>query len=859
MPQTINGIGTTYYGKRNQQKRHAVCTSCSREVDLLSYDTRHWFVIFYIPIIPLKKKRIIDQCPLCTMHRAADLDDWETASQLGVAQSLRKYQASPSVESAIETHGCQVSFGEMAAADEFRPQAIVAFPESADLRFAFGSQLEAFGRQDIARKEFEAAIEVDANHEYACGALSRYWISDGKLAQAEQLIQFAMQPGVGLHPQLENIEILMRAYDQKKDHAATLRCAKQLLVEFPKMADFGNYRKLVRRNEKALGLSESLLPKQDRNWYTIFNPKDTRVDANQRTLAYLGLAVALLIVGFLVTNEYIRTHRTFHLLGSAALPLMLTIDDQPPIRLAGKSEVVLAEGKHSLRVSTDQGELEPVEFAIQAGYWSRWFSRPAWVFNPCAAVLQYRVVYTQNPGNAGTPPETVMLEPNVYSFPAIDHPFNDPPERVSTKSTSKVIVKDCLAYQPLTSSQHMKAIKQMRGAEQALRFAENRMRLVPADVALLVEFQDLFDNTKLSGQARDILAAGLNSPNLHFAWHRAYLGLCDNRSQIDVAKSLYDAQLQQNPASAELLYLRGLAAPTVASAVDYFDRAAKADASFAPAIEALAMKDANQANWAEAAAQLATLDAQTKADEKLERVENLIRLATEPRDKLLAEYQQRLGNNPVDTMALLLLIDLLAVEPQSPAIDEALQRWQSAVQGVSNPAAQLTVKILEHYIQAIRQVPLEESVEVCVAMPAELKHIVLCRLLDNGRFADAATLLRASTDILDSDEWLMLTAMTRHAGDANWREYDTDLVKLLQAGTYRDLELLEVWQSASPPAAPEVVQLRLSANLKATLFADLANRFAASADTYRSEAKRFAIGRLPPYQLVEKLLQTAKQ
>ena len=85
MPTTYNGIGTHYYGKKNIQKRVGACHSCGHNVELVSYDTRLWFVVFFIPVIPLGRKRILDYCPACTRHYAVEADKSETARQLEVS------------------------------------------------------------------------------------------------------------------------------------------------------------------------------------------------------------------------------------------------------------------------------------------------------------------------------------------------------------------------------------------------------------------------------------------------------------------------------------------------------------------------------------------------------------------------------------------------------------------------------------------------------------------------------------------------------------------------------------------------------------------------------------------------------
>ena len=70
MPTTINGIGTTYYGKKNLKTYEGQCEFCHRVVDVQEYETRHWFVVLLIPVIPLGRKQILDFCTACQRHRA---------------------------------------------------------------------------------------------------------------------------------------------------------------------------------------------------------------------------------------------------------------------------------------------------------------------------------------------------------------------------------------------------------------------------------------------------------------------------------------------------------------------------------------------------------------------------------------------------------------------------------------------------------------------------------------------------------------------------------------------------------------------------------------------------------------------
>lgn len=131
MPTTYNGIGTHYYGKKNLQKRPGTCRSCGRAGELTSYDTRLWFVIVFIPIIPLGRKRILDACPYCRRHFVAELEKWETARQLEVSGALETFRSKPTPEGAIAAHQQMLGFHQVAAAAEFQKTMLAQYPDNA--------------------------------------------------------------------------------------------------------------------------------------------------------------------------------------------------------------------------------------------------------------------------------------------------------------------------------------------------------------------------------------------------------------------------------------------------------------------------------------------------------------------------------------------------------------------------------------------------------------------------------------------------------------------------------------------------------------------------------------------------------
>ena len=68
MPGHIYGIGTSYWGKQNVVTIHDHCQTCGRYVKHITYETWYCLSVFFIPVLPVKRKKIIDQCEVITKN-----------------------------------------------------------------------------------------------------------------------------------------------------------------------------------------------------------------------------------------------------------------------------------------------------------------------------------------------------------------------------------------------------------------------------------------------------------------------------------------------------------------------------------------------------------------------------------------------------------------------------------------------------------------------------------------------------------------------------------------------------------------------------------------------------------------------
>ena len=196
MPATVNGIGTHYYGKRNRSSRTGVCRACGNKAALESYYTRLWVVVLFIPVIPLGRKRIIDQCgDLLAALRRRPVAVRDGARQLNVSGVKDRYREQPSPENALEVHACLLAFHQHDEAEQFRRQALLQHADSAVLHGGLALHLVEVGQVNSAIPLFEKAYVLRPDLPEARVGVARIRMANGRLDEARELLGFLTVAG----------------------------------------------------------------------------------------------------------------------------------------------------------------------------------------------------------------------------------------------------------------------------------------------------------------------------------------------------------------------------------------------------------------------------------------------------------------------------------------------------------------------------------------------------------------------------------------------------------------------------------------------------------------------------------------
>jgi tetratricopeptide (TPR) repeat protein len=852
MPTTVNGIGTHYYGKHNRASRMAACKSCGKTGVLESYDTRLWFVIVFIPIIPLGRKRIIDECPRCRRHFVADLEKFEQARQLQSSAALEHFRRERSTEAALTAHAQLLAFHDNEQAAGVRQTVLASFPTDAVLRANLAAQLEHFALHGESLELYEAAWKLDPELPDARAGVARRRMAQGELDQARQLLSFLETPGAGTVHSLAPLDVLSSYYQKAGRHEEALDLAAILVREIPDAGQGHAFRAFVQRSEKALGRWESILPPRRHSLRGLLSADGSSYAPWLRKAVIGGGAVVLVTAGLLISNEYIRTHRVIHVASACEKPVQISVDGGPPIAFSNSGKLSVAEGRHRITMT---GAVEDTsEINVRAGFFDRWFKKPLWVLNPGgeAVLRDATVYYAQHPQPSSY---RLSLGRNFVALPHVDYAFDDPPDQLKVKNQTQQLEKRAFSWvQGQDSDAFLEVYDQDQAA--ALSFAERRLRRFPENNELLTAY---IGKTLPQEAARveEFLKTGLDRRPAAVAWHRTYQVVAEMSGHATAILALYDGYLNSDPSNGALLYLRGRIDPDWNKQEDYFRRSAKADPRLPWPWMALGLRAAGAARWDDCLrdlqrAQQLKIPAEYIADEL-----HAAAMAKGDSSSLVAEYQRRLTANPMDFAAVSLLFDALVAAKKESQLEPALTAWASRLEPNLQNLVVPAMRALAYYEQG----KLDECEKLCqqdmrLRSSALHAHVFLAQ----GRAKEAAELFSASPT-LGGDPWFacaLSLGLFLDGQKAKAEESLSHASAKLEKLYAEFVKTAKILQASEPVPVDALARLSIDPAPRALVFAILAQRFPEKKDEYLAAARRFNIEHKPPYHLVRSAIAGAK-
>lgn len=853
MPSTVNGIGTHYYGKSDAASRPGVCQHCGAQGQLESYTTRLWFVILFIPIIPLKRVRLLDYCSRCSRHWVANPEQYEMSRQLAVSGALEKYRDAPSVESALVVHGQLLSFHMHQEADKFRETALERHSDSVELRSALGSHLDQMGRWMDATPLYEAAFKMKPELPEVRNSLAWRRMNENKLDEAYELLDFMRQPGASHSFNLGQLETLARAYQKSGQHDRVLEICAHLLSEIPATGDQHEFRKLVSKSERALDHAPSILPEKKFSVRGLLDSKSGTYSPGARWAVFGGLVALLFVIGMAGLNEYRRTHRTLYIVSGFAQPVSVSIDGGAAVPVVTRVPIHLSEGTHRISVTAPFAKDQQV--TLQSGYWSRWTYSPAWVFNveKTVALFENTIHYSLIP----QPSTNKWLDEAEFNYvPHVDYLFEEPPQTIKVEKKSGTVTKIHVGTSPVPPTEMFVGL---RSTDQslAMTYAEGHLSRNAVDAALLNMYASRVEGEAIEKRVSEFLKAGLWKKPISVQWHREYQNLSSVRANEATLAAEYDEQLKQEPDNSDLLYLRGRVSSSHADELKYFRLAAEKNPQSGWASMALGYDAANRGDWKTAGEYCGKAANSLRPDPSFRSFWHVVRMANHEIGPMETEYRQQIQGQAFREAAAagIYLADLLAAQGKYDEARQMTRQWITEKAGPAAapglmPAFDLMLDYMCGNLDRVRQMSDEEAA-------THPERFLFPLLLVVGKLDAAAKI--ADGEKQDKDWISTLALSTAYSIARNSDEADKWLTKtceLLANEGGKLVRAAELLKRDTPPSSDELDEVGLLIQIAPLYLAKLSQRFPEKKSELVQRAQNMNISRQHPYLLVKQALET---
>lgn len=546
MPTVYNGCGTWYYGKSNLLRRTGICGACKNQATLESYDTRLFVVILMVPIIPLRKLRIVDQCSRCRRHAIVSWASWQAAR--GRAQeAIEAYRRAPA----------NAQLAEEAMRLTVTNRDIPAFESvAADVEKNLGSNIKSlsmlagfyhmFGRLADVERLLGKAIQLEQTPDLY-EAMAECLMAQGKAEEAEPYLQHIIDQAI---PDRVNcLYQLAQRYQVKGNHERALEIYAHCEAINPLIAQDADFARLRDASNKSLGTNRPVLPTK------LLNADKAR--ANRRVAMKVGMAAAVIIaIVYGAICFYQGQNQTVWLVSGVGRPYSAKVNGKTYTLNPGTREKIdLPEGKVSVQ-SLDPADSSPAQtITISTPFLTRPFSNHTLVINPDqAAVIHRQIIHYVARGTDRPKNQNFYLGGQIFfDVPSIDYPFVEPPQtlQMDSNSTERQSLELVGGSASIAPPMMLQLISDHLDKAALAKVAWQRLQYEPQASGYI----DLLAGTMPPAELAAKLRPRLAQRPIVIEWHRAYQNVMMATGQESRAADEYQKALAADPKNPALLYL----------------------------------------------------------------------------------------------------------------------------------------------------------------------------------------------------------------------------------------------------------------------------------------------------------------
>ena len=844
MPSTVNGIGTWYWGKTNIITRNDRCEFCGQYQLLSSYDTTLYFVVFFLPVIPLGRKHIIDECPACRRHRVASLKKWEQTKTQSLMKALEEWQAErANAEKARKAVGVTIAFHDRQAFEDVAGPVGQAFSRDPDMQIFLAEAYSHFGQPELADACYAAALKL-RNDAYTRRTYAAYLLKRLRPDEARPLLDEILQQRDTKDASL--MLWLAQAYQAVGNHDAAVRLIDEIGTAFPHLLSNPDFERVRKTSSKYQGTSKKI---------KIAGLDASSTGARQETWfqRHGAKAIVATIIAGLVTWYFSlaisKGHHQVHVLNGTQTMYVVDIDGrQYHVPAMNMIEVGLGEGHHNVAVSEPAGLVKPTGMDIRTNFWKRPFSSRTFVLNPdrCAVVYLEEIEYSSHPRPSSAQWFTGQ---SAYEFKQPNHPFTDPPAKVTVDDKNGSETRTHLGMVGgLSAARIMALLEKEVGPEAAREWVSRYAPAAPEDYSGLALLYQHIKGEKLIEALRE----RLSDRPLRVEWHRFYQSAVEKeRPDYDLAAE-YRKLLDASPSDSALMYLYGRVLPDRRQMMDLFLRASQGPSPCEFALYALARDDLDDADFDKT---LQHVRAARKIDAKnpqfawieCEALEGLGKF-----DEEIAVIRAMEEHEVDDVFHVSNEVRLMVRKGDAKGAKERIESFCQEVARLTDNSQQ-TMDVARNMLEAAYYDSRGDMAEYQKCLTRQDTPEARARLaLLNGKYDEAE---KALADVEpETGNYALLAALAQGKSPAVSQRAWKKVVELLGQGTREDRKLSQELTKDKPPDPAVLRGWSGKPSERCIMLTALGMRYPQERDNYFRQARKLNYATGFPQRLIEQLL-----
>jgi tetratricopeptide (TPR) repeat protein len=549
MPTVYNGIGTWYYGRQRILRRKATCEFCKRLGELESFDTTLYFVVFFVPLLPLSRKRVLNQCPSCKRHRVTSLRQWEAAKAADIARLLEKLQANPDNRDTIrEGLYLASTYQDPVLLDKLADTLARDRTDDAAIQAQLGAAYAFFARHAEAEQAFRASLAVQDDPGIR-QQLAHVLLKQERPREAEPYLQHILDNKIAAEAGM--LTLLVEGYQAEGMHPEALDFMDRRDAVFPDVAAGKIWTKQRQTSERYRDSGTKV-----RSVYLGESPRAGYREGGWAAKVPRLIAPVLLLgalAWYLGTALWLGQERQVYLVNGSDGPYTVAVNGREYRLTPGAvTPIRVREGEVTVALRDGNPPPEPLRGRVETPFLSRPFAQHTFVINPdrVAVLLREETEYADNPGG-NVPPPQLYLDQAFYSFDGIDYEFAPFPASLQVDQGSRLRKTRVGLVPDLTPEARLMVANQKLDPARQQEYAHHLLERNPNDGLALAYLLSLLSPD--DGLA--LLRTRLGERPVLVEWHRAYQTLMEKTHPEEDLRPTYRQLVQETGQQPDALYL----------------------------------------------------------------------------------------------------------------------------------------------------------------------------------------------------------------------------------------------------------------------------------------------------------------